>query len=245
MSTIVEARQRLQLLINEYESFIKPANRDDISEETIRGWINKMLEVFGWNVLDTNQVLQEKILGESERIKLKEIASHHSRPDYSLVSGRIIKAFLDAKDLDVNIFSDRSAAFQVRSYAWSAGVPCSFASNFEQLVIYDCRFKPDPTQPADYGAIQFHFLEYIENFEEIFDHLYRDNVRANKLERIYEKAAIEGKHTLDANFNVLLTEFRLKLANSLLQNNAAFTSNEQLLNYYVQETDKGIGKQKF
>lgn len=234
MDTIAKAKQRLQYLINEYENFINSANRDDVSEETIRGWINKLLEIFDWNVLDTNQVLQEKVLGASEKIRLKEIESRHSRPDYSLVSGNIIKAFLDAKDLDVDIFSDNAAAFQVRSYAWSAGVPCSFASNFEQLVIYDCRFKPDPTQAANYGAIQIHFSEYIDKFEKIFEHLHRDNVRANNLERIYEKVAIEGKHTLDANFNVLLTDFRLKLANSLLKNNVAFASNEQHLNYYVQ-----------
>jgi len=234
MNTIIEAKQSLKHLISEYENFIKSANRDDISEETIRGWINKMLEIFGWNVLDTNQVLQEKVLGAREKYKLKEIESRHSRPDYSLVSGSIIKAFLDAKDLDVDIYTDSATAFQVRSYAWSAGVPCSFASNFEQLVIYDCRFKPDPTQAATYGAIQIHFSDYIDNFEKIFEHLHRDNVRTNNLERIYERVAIEGKHTLDSNFNVLLTEFRLRLANSLLKNNAAFANNELQLNYYVQ-----------
>jgi len=231
---MLEAKQRLQYLLDEYQIFISSANRADISEETIRSWINKMLEIFGWNVLDTNQVLQEKALGAREKAKLKEIKSRHSRPDYSLVNGKIIKAFLDAKDLDIDLFTDSAAAFQVRSYAWSAGVPCSFASNFEQLVIYDCRFKPDLAQAANFGAIQVHFSDYLDNFEKIFEHLHRDNIKANNLERIYERVAVEGRQTLDANFNILLTDFRLNLANSLLKNNDAFENNEQQLNYYVQ-----------
>jgi type I site-specific restriction endonuclease len=153
MSKMTEAKQKLQQLIDEYKNFIMSANRTDISEETIRAWINRMLEIFGWNVLDTNQVLQEKTLGTSERARLKEIDSRHSRPDYCLVSGKITKAFLDAKDIKVDLLADSAVAFQVRSYAWSAGVPCSFASNFEQFVIYDCRFKPDLKQGANYANV--------------------------------------------------------------------------------------------
>jgi len=234
MNDFLETKRNLQQLIDDYQAFIKSANRTDTSEETIRGWINKMLEIFGWNVLDTNQVLQEKTLGLNEKAKLKEIESRHSRPDYSLVSGKIIKVFLDAKDLDVDLFTDNSTAFQVRSYAWSAGIPCSFASNFEQFIIFDCRFKPNPTQAANYGAIQFHFLDYLDNFEKIYEHLHRDNVKSNHLERMYDTITVEGKQTLDANFNVLLTDFRLKLASSLLKNNSTFSDNEQQLNFYVQ-----------
>ncbi|MCL2865708.1 MAG: hypothetical protein FWE25_09230 [Lachnospiraceae bacterium] len=91
MSIMIDAKQRLQQLIIEYDNFIKSANRNDVSEETVRGWINKMLEIFGWNVLDANQILQEKVLGTREKIRLKEIESRHSRPDYSLVSGSITK----------------------------------------------------------------------------------------------------------------------------------------------------------
>ena len=225
---------KLKNLVEKYQEFIATANKNDISEEAIRTWINNMLSIFGWNVQDTNQVLQERTLGKAYKTRLKEIESSHSRPDYILINGKIIKAFIDAKDLKTDIFIDKTTAFQVRSYAWSANVPCSFASNFEQFVIFDCRFKPNHTQAANYGAINLHSSEYIENFDILYEHLYRDNIKANKLEQLYSSTAIEGEESLDDNFNSLLTDFRLKLANALVQDNAVFKVNEPLLNYYVQ-----------
>ena len=102
---------------------------------------------------NTNYVLQEYVLRGEEHRRLKEIDSTHRRPDYTLKNGMNIKAFLDAKLLDVDISQDSSAAFQIRSYGWSAQVPCSFVSNFEQFVVFDTRVLPNPEQPANYGAV--------------------------------------------------------------------------------------------
>ena len=70
------------------------------------------------------------------------------------MNGTNIKSFLDAKSLDVNIFTSKEMAFQIRSYGWSAQSPCAFVSNFEQFVIYDTRFVPAPDQKANIGTKQ-------------------------------------------------------------------------------------------
>ena len=49
------------------------------------------------------------------------------------MNGSNIKTFLDAKSLVVDIFSSKATAFQIRSYGWSAHVPCAFVSNFAQI----------------------------------------------------------------------------------------------------------------
>jgi hypothetical protein len=193
-----------------------------------------MLAVFEWNVQDTNQILQEKTLKGNFRNRLKEIDSTHSRPDYTLLNGPNIKAFIDAKDLKVDIFKDKATAFQVRSYAWSVNAPCSFATNFEKFVIYDCNFTPNHNQTANYGTIQLSISEYIDKFDILFDHLYRNNIISNRLEQLHKKTIIEGKESLDANFNRLFIDFRLKLANALIKNNSFLYDNTLLLNYYVQ-----------
>jgi len=229
-----QMKARLLSLIEKYNRFIQSADTRTISEETIRTWINDMLSIFGWDVQDTHQVLQERKLGKQFLARLEEIDSSHSRPDYILLNGQNIKAFVDAKDLDVNIFVDKSAAFQIRSYAWSARIPCSFVTNFKQFAIFDCRSKPNPEQPANHGTIQLEISEYIDKFDILYDHLFQENIRENKLEELYSQFAVEGRDSLDTHFNALLTDFRLKLANELVRNNDIFNQDDSLLNYYVQ-----------
>ena len=72
------------------------------SEETTRTWINQMLAVFGWDVRNTNQVLQEVPLEIMERAALNDIGSTNTRPDYTLMNGRVRLFFLDAKKRTVN-----------------------------------------------------------------------------------------------------------------------------------------------
>lgn len=224
----------LKDLIVKYYAYKRKADESDISEETVRTWINEFLRIFGWNVQDTNQVLQEKIVDESKKSRLEDIDSTHTKPDYTLVNGKETKTYLDAKKLSVDIFTDKEAAFQVRSYGWSANVPCAFLSNFEQLVIFDCQNAPNRNMSANLGAIQLKIDEYLDNFEVIDERLYKYFIYANQLERLYNVKQLEGKKTVDIYFNEILSDFRLILANDMYKKNKSIINDEELLNYYVQ-----------
>ena len=193
-----------------------------------------MLAIFGWDVQNTAHVLQELVLSGQQVNKLREISSTHKKPDYTLMNGANIKSFLDAKSLDVNIFTSKETAFQIRSYGWSAQSPCAFVSNFEQFVIYDTRFVPSPDQSADMGTKQYSIDEYIENFDTIYEHLWHDNICSNHLEQLYNTNAIEGNNQLDGNFMLMLSDFRIKIAKRLVELNPDVINNDSLLNYYVQ-----------
>lgn len=207
----------------------------NITEETIRGYINQMLELFGWNILNTNEIVQEKKLIGSQRERLRQINSNHTKPDYQLRRGTSVLAFLDAKDLNVDIFEDSSVAFQIRSYGWSAQVPCSFVSNFEQFVIYDCRFVPDPTQLTNFGTVLLTKDQYVEKFDFLYELLNKENVYNGKLREIYEVQADQGEQSLDIKFMRILSDFRLKLARNLFKNNSFLRTHDLGdLNYYVQ-----------
>ena len=43
-------------------------------------------------------------------------------------------------------------AYQLRRYAWSAKLPLSILTDFEEFAVYDCRVKPDKTRQAVRGA---------------------------------------------------------------------------------------------
>jgi len=54
-------------------------------------------------------------------------------PDYSFRIGGQRKIFVEAKKPSVNIATDIGPAFQLRRYAWSAKLPLSILTNFEEF----------------------------------------------------------------------------------------------------------------
>lgn len=229
----MDAREQLKALIEKYTKYKKEKKTEELSEESTRSWINEFLEIFDWDVLNIQQVQQEKIVDDSQKEKLGEISSSHTKPDYSLMNGTTVKAYLDAKKTDVDIFKNKEAAFQVKSYGWSAGLPCSFLTNFEQLVIFDCRYAPQKGEDASIAATQISIDHYISRFDELNDHFNRLLVYGNNLQKLYSSEKIEGSKTLDFIFNKLLSDFRLQLANELYANNPNLLEEDEL-NYYVQ-----------
>ena len=96
-------KEKLQQLIEKYQLFKQQGRLDLSSEETIRTWINELLAIFDWDVMDTSQILQEKVLSKEEKERLAEIGSTSTRPDYTFKRGKEKLTFLDAKGTYVNL----------------------------------------------------------------------------------------------------------------------------------------------
>lgn len=110
-----ERYNKLALLIKKYYEYRNAEPVNEMSEETTRVWINDMLAIFGWDVHDVSEVVQEQMVSDEQKNKLGNIDSKHSKPDYTLVNGKIVKTYLDAKKRDIDIFKNKEAAFQIRS----------------------------------------------------------------------------------------------------------------------------------
>lgn len=234
-----QRKQKLAVLIAEYNKFKEQGKLDLTSEETIRTWLNELLAIFDWEVRDTSQILQEKVLSKAEKEKLKEIGSQNTRPDYTFKVARQKLTFLDAKDISVKILDDAEAAFQIKSYGWSILAPCAFISNFEEFAIYDCTYTPERGQNANLGRLYFTLDDYIEKFEVLEAHLLKENIYKGKLDEIYS-SSFQGnryveKTTPDFKFAQQLSDFRLALATDILNNNADYIRNNSAnLSYIVQ-----------
>ena len=178
-------------------------------------------------------------MSKTEKEKLKEIGSQYIKPDYTFKIAKQKISFLDAKDITVNINRDANAAFQIKSYGWSVSAPCAFISNFEEFAIYDCTYVPVIEQPSDFGRIYLTIEDYINQFEVLERHLLKENIYSGKLSELYsdtlrnEKTV--NKTTPDFSFAEFLSEFRLVLAKSILENNAVYIDgNTENLSYIVQ-----------
>lgn len=215
-------KARLQILLERYNQTTRLEAKENVSEETIRTWLNEFLGLFGWDVKNTHEVIQERCLRGVAGERLREIQSPHRKPDYILINGTNIKSFLDAKAPTVDIINDPQVAYQIRSYGWSAQVPCAFVSNFDTFVIFDTRMSPTPDMPANYGAKCISIDEYLDNFDVLYDHLAHDLICNNYLYELYETTAIEGKSRVDDHFSAVLSNFRLRIANNVIRIHMTF-----------------------
>lgn len=235
----VQRKNRLAELIAEYNKFKEEGKLDLTSEETIRTWLNNLLDIFDWDVRDTSQILQEKVLSKIEKEKLKGIGSQNTRPDYTFRIAKQKLTFLDAKDITVKIREDAEAAFQIKSYGWSILAPCAFISNFEEFAIYDCTYTPEKGQDPNLGRLYFTLDEYVTKFDVLEAHLLKENIYKGKLNEIYS-SSLQGnryveKTTLDLKFAQQLSDFRLALAADILNKNVKYIGNNSAnLSYIVQ-----------
>jgi len=234
-----QRKQRLTELIAEYNKFKNQGKLDLTSEETIRTWLNNLLDIFDWDVRDTSQILQEKVLSKAEKEKLKEIGSQNTRPDYTFRVARQKLTFLDAKDISVKIVDDAEAAFQIKSYGWSILAPCAFISNFEEFAIYDCTYTPEQGQDPRLGRLYLTINDYVANFEVLETHLLKDNIYKGKLNEIYSSSLQDNRYiekiTPELKFAQQLSDFRLALATDILNKNSDYIGNNSAnLSYIVQ-----------
>lgn len=216
-------------------NFMMEKNKNDISEEKIRsGYLNKLLELFGWNLSDTTQVIEEKKLNGRAKKKLNEIRSPHLKPDYQLLDRGVLRLYLDAKTSTEDFTLSKSVAFQIRSYGWSSELDISIVSNFGMFGVYDTTFRPSDDMQANYRAIFFSIDDLINDFELYSQFFLKDVVQKNawKLSDFSSEFHEGDSRSLDEDFLRLINSFRLKLGTKLAQSNPNMTKEQ--LNFYVQ-----------
>src|SRR5213079_460784 len=116
-------------------------------------FVDPMFKALGWDM--------ENISGYAEAYKdvihedAIKIGGATKAPDYCFRIGGTRKFFLEAKKPAVNLWDDPEPAFQLRRYAFSAKLPLSILTNFEEFAIYDCRLKPAQTDKTALGRILY------------------------------------------------------------------------------------------
>src|SRR2546425_708538 len=129
-------------------------------------FVDPMFKALGWDM--------ENISGYAEAYKdvihedAIKIGGTTKAPDYCFRIGGTRKFFLETKRPLVNVKDDSDSAFQLRRYAWSAKLPLSILTDFEEFTVYDCRIKPDKTDKASTARVlYFTYAQYPEHWDEI------------------------------------------------------------------------------
>ena len=92
-------------------------------------FIDPFFKELGWDIENAQGFSEAyKDVVHEDTIKVE---GSMKAPDYSFRIGGQRKFFLEAKKPSVNVKDDIAPAYQLRRYAWNAGLPVSILTDFE------------------------------------------------------------------------------------------------------------------
>jgi type I restriction-modification system DNA methylase subunit len=233
MITKDEARNKIASLVERFEEQKDFYKRSEYNETlTRRDFIDPFFKALGWDI-DNEQGYAESYREVIHEDKIK-VGGATKAPDYSfrLPGGKRL-FFVEAKKPSVLIKDEITPAYQVRRYGWSAKLPISIITDFEEFALYDCTKKPNLTDKASFGRIKYiTYQNYLSEFDFIWDTFSKERVLKGSFDKfIQSDKQKKGTATVDYEFLHSLDTWRTYLANNIALRN---TIGEDELNYVVQ-----------
>ena len=199
-----------------------------------REFLDPFFTALGWDVDNTAGYAQQyKDVVHEDAIK---IGLDSRAPDYSFRIGGTRKFFVEAKKPAVNLKDDLAPAYQLRRYAWSGKLPLSILTDFQELVVYDCRVKPAASdKPSAARTLYVPCEQYDERWDEIAGVFSKEAILQGSFDRYAESTkAKKGTAEVDKAFLGEIELWRDALARNIALRNPSLSQRE--LNYAVQAT---------
>jgi hypothetical protein len=211
---------QVQELIDRFETQSELYKAPTYNETNLRiDFVNPMFKALGWDIDNTKgyaEAFREVVHEDAIRI-----AGTVKSPDYSFRIGGHRIFFLEAKKPAVKIHTDVEAAYQLRRYAWTAGLPLSILTNFKEFAVYDCRVKPKFLEKATTARLwYFTYKDYPQKWGEIASIFSPDAIQHGAFDRYIQSHKKSGTQEFDDAFLDEMEEWRKKLAGNLALRNA-------------------------
>lgn len=214
------APENIIRLVDAFESNYNTYKSLSYNEEDIKiDFINPLFEALGWDV--GNKTNKPPELREVKFEDSVEVLGRIKNPDYSFRIERERKFFVEAKKPAVNIEDGISPAFQLRSYAWSASLPLSIVTDFEEFAIYDCRNEPSKLdKPSKSRLLIIKYYEFEKRWDEIASIFSKESVQNGSLDKYIESIpAKRGSKKVDEALLEDISEWREALAVNIAEMN--------------------------
>ena len=182
-------RSDLVALVERYAANRTEYIKSTYGETSLRvEFLDPLFCILGWDVNNEagHSIYTREVIHEANVTVDDEDSAHaNKKPDYAFRLGGETKFFLEAKKPSVNIVERREPAFQARRYGWNGNHAIAVLSNFEDLSIYDCGYRPTDDQGASFARIAcYHFDELVEHFDEIYSLLSKEAVANGSLDNV-------------------------------------------------------------
>ncbi|MEA1987326.1 MAG: N-6 DNA methylase, partial [Candidatus Marinimicrobia bacterium] len=212
--------QELQNLVEQFHSNIIQYKNSKYDEANTRvDFIDKFFELLDWDVRNVEGFSEDyrDVVREDKVI----IQGKPKAPDYSFRIGKERKFFVEAKKPSVNIKQDSAPAYQVRRYGYTAKVPLSILTDFEEFAIYDTRIKPNQNDKASVARIFYcTYDEYEKNFEFIYNTFAKNSILKGSFDKyVIQNKNKKGTSEVDDEFLKLIENWRNNLAKNIALRN--------------------------
>ncbi len=198
-----------------------------------RDFLDPLFRLLGWDV--DNRAGYAEAFREVVHEDAVKVGGMTKAPDYSFRIGGRRLFFLEAKKPAIHIKEEIPPAYQLRRYAWSAGLQLSILSDFEEFAVYDGSIKPNPKdKPAKARVFYCTYEEYADRWDEIAALFSKEAVLKGGIDRFARKLpGRRGTATVDAEFLAQIEHWRDLLARNIALRNDL---DVHALNHAVQAT---------
>ena len=229
-----QGKQKIKELVERFRYNLDVYKKSTYNETQVRReFIDPFFEALGWDVSNKQGYAEQyKDVVHEDAIKV----GHSTRaPDYSFRIGGQRKFFVEAKKPAVNIKEDVHPSYQLRRYAWSAKLPLSIVTDFEEFSVFNCQIKPNHTDKASIDRFAYYtFDEYLDKFDAIYDVFSKEAVLKGSFDRYAQSTkGKKGTATVDSEFLKEIESWRELLAKNIALRNPNVSIYE--LNYSVQK----------
>jgi adenine-specific DNA-methyltransferase len=227
----------VQTLINDFENNIAYYLSPNYQEADVRkDYIDKLFTALGWDVDHNFQKNPQQQEVKIEKPQRQQGAIGQKRADYAFSLApnfKNIKFFIEAKKPSRTLRRNLNDYFQTAKYGWNANTGVSILTDFEEIVLIDCRNKPDfdTILSTEIKYYKYTDLRDESNFEEFYWIFSREAILAGNLERYIDdlpkpKGLVKqlkmfgGKYqSIDESFLNYIDEKREELATAFFKAN--------------------------
>lgn len=246
------ANSKQQTANNVYEDVVELVNvfssneafylSTNYSEAEVRqDFIDKFFTALGWDVahdLQKNPYQQEVKVEKGQK---QEDSNNKKRADYAFSLApdyRSVRFFVEAKKPSKVLLQNKNDYFQTAKYGWNASTGVSILTDFEEMIILDCRAKPDIDTILNCQIKYYRYTDFKDRakFEELYWIFSREAVEAGNLatfienlptpkSRAHQLSLLSGAYqAIDDSFLNYIDNIRLQMAQAFLNNNKNWTS---------------------
>ncbi len=199
-----------------------------------REFVDKFFSALGWDV-DNNKGFSEayKEVMHEEPVRIHGTTLFF---DYTFRVGGARKFLVETKKPSVHIKDDAESALQLRRYAWNQKLPLSILTNFEEFAVYDCTIKPENSDAAIKGRIEyFTYKDYPAKWDWIVSIFAPDSILRGSFDKYAETTkGKRGTAGVDDDILAEIEQWRDTLAKNIALRNPTLSVEE--LNSVVQRT---------
>jgi type I restriction-modification system DNA methylase subunit len=228
----MSAPPKIVELVENFKRNIESYKSGKYNETQVRReFIDPFFKALGWDVdnEDGHAELYKDVVHE-DAIKIGKTTK---APDYSFRIGGQRKFFVEAKKPSINIKDAPDPSFQLRRYAWTAKLPLSILTDFEELAVFDCRIKPSQADNAGKARILYYtYDQYVEKWDEIEAKFSKKAILQGAFDRYAAKGKKKGTQEVDDEFLAEIEDWRNKLAKNIALRNDV---TQRQLNFSVQK----------